>query len=63
MAEGAFLIFVPTPSGYELVEHAGETPQAGDELTVNDLRVRVTKIAPSPLPADARTCAYVETIG
>jgi hypothetical protein len=53
------LLFVWTPSGYQLVERDGELPNVGDEVEVNDRRGRVTKIGPSPLPGDSRPCAYL----
>jgi hypothetical protein len=61
VADGQYLVFLARPSGYELHERDGEAPAVGDELSVNDLRLRVTKVGPSPLPADARLCVYVET--
>ena len=42
----SYLLFVSKPSGYELREQDGET-------------MRVTKVAPSPLPDDRRACAYL----
>lgn len=53
------LLFLWTPAGYELVERDGELPSVGDEVEVRDRRERVTKIGPSPLPGDARPCAYL----
>ena len=40
------LLFVSKPSGYELREQDGKT-------------LKVAKVAPSPLPGDARPCAYL----
>jgi hypothetical protein len=60
VADGTFLVFISKPSGYELVELPGSPPAVGDELEHGELRMRVTKVASSPLPADPRTCAYVE---
>ncbi len=57
MAE-AHLLFVWTPSGYELVEQPGDPPDVGSEIEVEGRRLRVTKVAPSPLPGDRRVCAY-----
>jgi len=58
MAAGKYLVFVSKPSGYELLEREGEPPAVGDEIDEGELRLVVTKVAPSPLPADARLCAY-----
>jgi hypothetical protein len=62
VAAGKYLVFLSKPSGYELVERDGEPPQVGDELEESGLRLLVTKVAVSPLPADARLCAYSETL-
>ncbi len=59
MSEGTYLLFVWTPNGYELREQQGELPETGGEIEVGEQRLRVAKIAPSPLPGDSRLCAYV----
>ena len=53
------LLFVWSPSGYELVEQEGEVPSPGAEVVVGEQRFHVTKVAPSPLPGDGRACAYL----
>jgi hypothetical protein len=58
MAE-AHLLFVWTPSGYELREEPGDAPAVGAEVEADGERLRVTKVAPSPLPGDKRECAYL----
>jgi hypothetical protein len=58
MAEG-HLLFVWKTSGYELVERAGEPPARDSEVDLDGEALRVTKIAPSPLPGDDRACAYL----
>jgi len=62
MAEGStHLLFVWKPSGYQLVERQGEAPSVGEEVELDDGgRQRVGKIGPSPLPGDARPCAYLQ---
>lgn len=50
-----YLLFVWSPSGYTLREQDGELPRVGDE--VEDGLV-VTKLGPSPVPGDARICAF-----
>ena len=54
-----FLVFVSKPSGYELREREGEPPPVGAEVEEDEVRMRVIKVAPSPLPGDTRRCAYV----
>jgi hypothetical protein len=58
MADG-HLLFIWKPSGYELREASGDPPSVGDEVDAGDGKLRVTKIAPSPLPNDNRPCAYL----
>jgi hypothetical protein len=52
------LLFVWTPKGYELQERDGELPAVGSEVEQDGTTLRITKIAPSPLPGDKRPCAY-----
>ncbi len=59
MTDGTYLLFVSKPSGYELHERQGEVPEVGAEIESENGSLRVTKIAPSPLPGDSRPCAYV----
>jgi hypothetical protein len=61
MTDG-YLLFVSKPTGYELREREGEPPAIGDEVEEDDERLRVTKVAPSPLPGDSRRCAYLEPL-
>jgi hypothetical protein len=56
------LVFVWKPSGYELRERDGDAPSVGDEVEEDGKRMRVTKVAPSPLPRDDRRCAYVQPV-
>ncbi len=53
------LLFVWKPSGYELVVQDGEAPSVGADVEVEGQQLRVTKLAPSPLPGDRRVCAYL----
>jgi hypothetical protein len=55
----SYLLFVWTPRGYELREREGQPPAVGAEVEEDGLRMRVSKIAPSPLPHDDRPCAYL----
>lgn len=60
-SERKHLVFVSKPSGYELLERDGEAPEPGAEVEVDDGgRYTVIKLAPSPLPQDDRTCAYLQ---
>ena len=58
------LLFVPTTTGYRLIERAGAAPPVRGELDGEELglegRFRVSKIVASPLPSDERDCAYLE---
>lgn len=56
------LRFVWTANGYELREHEGEAPGVGEEVEEDQTRLRITKVAPSPLPGDLRRCAYLEPL-
>jgi hypothetical protein len=56
------LLFVWKTSGYELREQDGEAPGVGSEVEQDGKVLRVTKIAPSPLPGDERPCAYLVAV-
>jgi hypothetical protein len=57
-----YLLFVWKPSGYELREVDGDVPSVGSEVDQDGERLRVTKVAPSPLPGDPRPCAYLQAV-
>ena len=59
---GTHLRFVSTANGYELREREGDAPGVGDEVEEDEKRLRVTKVAPSPLPGDSRRCAYLQPL-
>jgi hypothetical protein len=61
MADG-YLLFIWKPSGYELREEQGEPPAVGSEVEADNGKLRVTKVAPSPLPSDPRLCVYLQAI-
>jgi hypothetical protein len=61
MADG-HLLFIWKSSGYELREEQGEPPAVGSEVEADNGKLRVTKIAPSPLPNDPRPCAYLQAV-
>lgn len=52
------LLFLP---GYELVERKGAPPAPGDRLEHAGSAYVVLRHGPSPLPADRRRCAFLET--
>jgi hypothetical protein len=56
------LLFVTRPTGYELVERAGDPPAPGTDVELEDGggRFVVSKVAPSPLPEDDRLCAFLQ---
>jgi hypothetical protein len=61
--EDEHLLFVGTANGYEIVARPGGAPQLLQVVSLgDDALFRVTKVAPSPLPNDARRCAYVERV-
>jgi hypothetical protein len=60
VTDGTYLLFISKPSGYELREASGEPPEVGAEIEADNEKLRVTKIAPSPLPNDPRPCAYLQ---
>jgi hypothetical protein len=57
-----YLLFVWKPNGYELRHREGEAPAVGEEIEEDTVRMTVTKVAPSPLPGDARRCAYLQPV-
>jgi hypothetical protein len=52
-------VFVWSHSGYSLEERSGDPPHVGAQIEDGERRFRVAKIAPSPLPGDTRSCAYL----
>jgi hypothetical protein len=55
-----YLLFVWKPSGYELREAEGAVPAVGAEVEQDGETLRVSKVAPSPLPGDSRPCVYLQ---
>lgn len=53
-----YLLFVWSPSGYELKEREGDPPKIGDEVEVDERRLLITKVGVSPLPGDQRVCVF-----
>lgn len=59
-AEASHVLFVPTATGYTLVEQDGAAPEAGDLVELDTGRFVVRRLGPSPLPGPRRRCAYLE---
>jgi hypothetical protein len=53
------LRLVPQRGGYALSEIPGPPPSAGERVEVNSQRFGVARVGRSPLPADARRCAFL----
>jgi hypothetical protein len=53
------LVFVPSEAGYSMVEADGEAPGVGTAIRG---QFTVSKVGPSPLPADPRRCVYLEKL-
>jgi hypothetical protein len=58
----SYVLFVWTPSGYELREREGEPPAMGTEVEEAGAQFTVAKLASSPLPGDSRPCAYLQPV-
>lgn len=58
--EAAHVLFVPSATGYTLVERDGVAPEAGDVVEVDGADFVVRRHGPSPLPGPRRRCAYLE---
>ncbi len=61
-SDGRHLLFVWKTSGYELREREGEPPTPGSQVEEAEGRYLVSKLGPSPLPGDARVCAYLQAV-
>ena len=55
------LLFVPGDR-YSLVEGEGQAPELEAIVELEDRAYRVVRVAPSPLPADDRRCAFLERL-
>jgi hypothetical protein len=63
-AGGDYLLFLPAPSGYQLVERTGSVPGPDDvlELVEGERPYIVSRVIRSPLPDDTRPCVYLVLI-
>lgn len=55
-----FVLFVPTPGGYQLLERAGQPPPVGGGLGTSGGELVVLKVGASPLPGDPRPCVFLQ---
>jgi hypothetical protein len=55
---GGHVLFLWSPNGYVLREVPGDPPPVGHEFELEGRTLVITKIGASPLPDDARPCAY-----
>jgi hypothetical protein len=53
-----YVLFVWSPEGYAIRELDGVLPTLGQELEESGHAIVINKIGVSPLPGDARPCAY-----
>lgn len=57
------LLFISKPTGYELMARDGDPPSIGSTLELDGVgQFVVSRISPSPLPADKRPCAYLQQV-
>jgi hypothetical protein len=62
---GTHVLFIWHASGYQLLAREGRVPEVGTEISLNEHgggRYLVSKVGPSPLPGDARRCAFLEPL-
>jgi hypothetical protein len=54
------LLLVWSPTGYRLEEREGDPPRPGELYDLGDRGIfSVQKVGASPLPSDARPCAFL----
>jgi hypothetical protein len=54
-----YLLFVPSSQGYRLEERDGQAPERDARVEVDGAAFVVSRVGASPLPLDARPCAYL----
>jgi hypothetical protein len=54
-----YLLFVPSSKGYRLEERDGPAPERDERVEVDGSAFVVSRVGASPLPLDARPCAYL----
>jgi hypothetical protein len=55
-----YLVFSWTPQCYALRSEPGDAPALGSRVIVDGVEHVIVKLARSPLPADDRSCVYLE---
>jgi chromosome segregation ATPase len=58
----AHLLFVPSSSGYALIEFEGEDPPSGALLDVDGVSYIVRRIGASPFPGGRLRCVYLDPV-
>ena len=53
-----YLLFIWSPTGYTLRQVDGDPPRVGHEFEDDGRTLVVSKVGASPLPVDARPCAF-----
>ena len=53
------VLFVPTPTGYVLLEREGPPPDSGTELSLSEGSFVVGKVGRAPVPGERRACAFL----
>jgi hypothetical protein len=54
-----YLLFVPSPQGYRIEERSGLAPDRDERVEIDGRVYIVSRVGASPLPLDARPCAYL----
>ena len=58
-----WVAFASTTTGYRLVHLSGPIPTVGETIDVPDVgELLVLRLGRSPLPADQRTCVFLEQV-
>jgi hypothetical protein len=58
----AHLLFVPSSSGYALIEFEGEDPPSGTLLDVDGVSYVVRRVGASPFPGGRLRCVYLDRV-
>ena len=58
----AHLLFVPSSSGYALIDFDGPDPPSGTLLDVDGVSYIVRRVGASPFPGDRLRCVYLDVV-
>ena len=58
----AHLLFVPSSSGYALIDFEGPDPPSGTLLDVDGVNYVVRRVGASPFPGDRLRCVYLDVV-